>query len=135
MSINVTREVVIVGSSEPALMSLALAFQGTPYEITVAEQKRAIRAAKRIAMRQPAAMVVSLDGNENVAEFRELLAASPRTRFLFLQLEMPPRAALSRIVNTFGAAILSAREAPIVVVATLIGLLSIDGPSEDCGMP
>lgn len=135
MSTNLTREVAIVGSSEAALMNLALAFQGTPYEITAAEQRRAIGAAMRAAMRHPAAMVVSLDGRENVAEIRELLSASPRTRFLFLLPQMPPRAALCRIVNTFGSAILSAGEAPIVVVATLIALLSGGGPSEDGGMP
>jgi hypothetical protein len=135
MNTNLTREVVIVGSSEPALMNLALAFRGTPYEITAAEQTRAIRAAMRFAMRHPAAMVVSLDGKENVAEIRELLSASPRTRFLFLLPQMPPRAALSRIVNTCGAVILSADESPIVVVATLIALLSGDAPPENGGMP
>lgn len=122
-------EVVIVAPPERALMELAVAFRGTPYEVTAVEPVRLLRTARRLAERHPAAMVVSLEGNENVAELRALLAASPGTRFLFLAPQMPPRAALARAVQASGAAILSAREAPIVIVATTIALLAMGGSS------
>ena len=125
-------EVVIVAVAERALMQLTLAFRGTPYHVTAVEPVRLLRTAKRLAGRHPAAMVVSLDGSENVADIRALLSTSPATRFVFLAPEMPPRAALSRIVKDSGAAIMSAAEAPIVIVATTIALLS-DRPSPTPG--
>jgi hypothetical protein len=131
MSMNVmSSEVVIVAPTERALMQLTVAFRGTPYDVTAVEPVRLLRTAKRLAERHPAAMVVSLDGTENVADIRALLAASPATRFLFLAPQMPPRAALSRVVHAFGGEILSADEAPIVVVATLVALLAPDDDPE-----
>jgi hypothetical protein len=134
MKADVMNEVVILSRDEAALMELAVAFRGTPYEITAVEPARAMPAATRLARRRPAAMVVSLDGKENLAEIRALLSASPLTRFLFLVPGMPPSAALSRVVNASGASILAAAEAPIVVVATLVALLARDGSSDHGGV-
>ncbi len=119
-------EVVIISGDQQALMSLTVAFQGTPYEITSVEPVRTMRTATRLAARRPAAMIVSLDGTENVAEMRALLATSPETRFVFLVQQMPPRAALARVVNASGSVILGCRETPIVIVATLVALLTTD---------
>jgi len=127
-------EVVILSSDQAALMELTVAFQGAPYDITAVESVRTMPTATRLAQRHPAAMVVSLDGNENLTEIRALLLASPITRFLFLVPGMPPSAALSRVVNASGASILAAAEASIVVVATLVALLARDRSSEHGGV-
>jgi len=126
-------EVVIVDGDDRALFRLATAFQGTPYQITAVEPARTIRTAMRLAQRSPAAMVVSLEGTENIAEIRALFEASTRTRFLLLVPSMPPSAALSRIVHTCGAGILSSHDAPIVIVASLIALMAGDQSSEGGG--
>jgi hypothetical protein len=117
-------EVVIMSGDQQALMSLTVAFQGTPYEITSVEPVRTMRTATRLAARGPAAMIISLDGTENVAEIRALLATSPQTRFVFLVSQMPPgRRSAGR--DASGSVILGCREA-IVIVATLVALLSND---------
>lgn len=126
-------EVVIVDGDDRALYKLAIAFRGTPYEITAVEPVRTIRTAMRLAQRSPAAMVVSLKEAENIAEIRALLEASTRTRVLFLVPSMPPSAALSRIVHTYRAGILSCDEAPIVIVASLIALMADDQSLEGGG--
>ena len=71
------------------------------------------------------AMIVSLDGNENVAEIRGLTRSAPETKFLFLVPHMPPRAAMARIINQHGSAILAQAEPPVVIVGTLVALLAV----------
>ncbi len=121
---NVASSEVLIVAREDALIQLTLAFRGTPYDVTAVEPVSLLRGARRVAERHPAAMVVALDGSENVSDIRALLAASPDTCFVLLVPEMPPRAAMARLAKMFRAAILSAREPPIVVVATMIALLS-----------
>jgi len=120
----VTNRIVIIEHDLRALMELAVAFRGTPYEITAVESAEPINAATRHAEERPAAMIVALGGNENVAGMRSLLAASTGTRMLFLVPRMPTSPALARIVREAGGVVLWAREAPIVVVATLITILT-----------
>jgi hypothetical protein len=121
---RVRREVVIVHEDERALMTLAVALSSAPYEITAAEPADTLQTARRLIQHQPAAMIVALPGNELISDIRELLSASDRTALLFLIPDMPPRAALARLVNAHGAAILSAQEPTVVVVATLFALLA-----------
>jgi len=122
------REVVIVHHDERALMTLAVAFSDGPYEVTVAEPVDTVGRARRLVARHPAAMIVALRGGELIPDIRSLLSISDRTAFLFLVPEMPPHAALARVVNAHGSAILSASEPTIVIVATLVGLIAQRSP-------
>ena len=119
-------EVVIVHTDALAMMRLTAALAGMHYKVTAVDARRAIERAQWVVERQgdPLAMILSLDGSENVVEIRGLLTSAPRTRFLFLAPQMPPRAPVARIVNAHGAAILSRDEAPVVIVSTLVALLS-----------
>jgi hypothetical protein len=122
--------VFIVHQDERALMTLAVALSNAPYEITASEPVDTLQTAHQLVQHQPAAMIVALPGNELISDIRELLSASDRTAFLFLVPDMPPRAALARLVNTHGSAILSAHEPTVVVVATLFALLASRSPGK-----
>ncbi|MBI2723542.1 MAG: hypothetical protein HYX50_00625 [Chloroflexi bacterium] len=117
-----TRELVIIHHLERPLMRLATAFSEMGYQTTAVDSTRSIRSARRLAERTPAAMIISLDGTENVAELRELVSPPRTTTFVFLLAAMPPRAALARLLAECGSAALSQSESPIVIAATLIGL-------------
>jgi hypothetical protein len=123
------REVVIVHHDERTLMTLAVAFSDGPYEVTVAEPVDTIGRARRLAARHPAAMIVALRGDELITDVRALLTASDRTAFVFLVPGMPPHAALARVVNSHGSAILGGDEPTIVIVATVVGLLAQRSPA------
>jgi hypothetical protein len=103
------------------------------YKVTAVDSLRAIDSAPPVARSRPLAMIVSLDGSENVVEIRSLLIAAPDTRFLFLAPQMPPRAPVARILNAHAAAILQQDEPPIVVVSTLVALLSQEHVGGDAG--
>jgi hypothetical protein len=118
------REVVIVHHDEQALMTLTVALSSAPYEITASEPLDTLEGARKLIKHEPAAMIVALPGDELVSDIRELLSASDRTAFLFLVPDMPPRAALARLVNQHGSAILSPDEPTVVVIATLFALLA-----------
>jgi hypothetical protein len=117
-------EIVVVHTDQRALMDLTAALAGMRYKVVAIDAMRAIRTAERVAARQPVAMILSLDGKENVAEIRALTETAPETKFLFLVPQMPPRAAVARIVNAHGSAILGHDEPAIVVVGTLVALLT-----------
>ena len=73
--------------------------------------------------------IVGLDNRTNVVELRELFAAHPETHFIFLEPEFPPHAAVARIVTSNGGVILRSYESPVVIAATMIGMLSIKSGS------
>jgi hypothetical protein len=124
------REVVIVHQDERVLMTLAVALSNAPYEVTASEPADTLRTARRLIQYEPVAMIVALPGNELISDVRELLAVSDRTAFLFLIPDMPPRAALTRLVDAHGSAILGAHEPTVVVVATLVALLASRSPGK-----
>jgi hypothetical protein len=124
------REVVIVHKDERALMTLAVALSDAPYEVTASEPADTLETARRLARHEPAAMIVALRGNELISDLRELLSVSDQTAFLFLIPEMPPHAALARIMNAHGAAILCADAPTIVIVATVVALLASRSPGK-----
>jgi CheY-like chemotaxis protein len=116
--------VILVGDDYEILMELAVGLRGTPYAVTVAESARPLARALQLVAHWPRAMLVMLDGLETVVDVRALLLSSPETRFVFVVQQMPPRATLARVVREHGGMILSRRDAPIVVVATLVALLA-----------
>jgi hypothetical protein len=116
--------VILVGDDYGILMELAVGLRGTPYMVTVAESERPLARALQLAAHWPKAMLVMLDGLETVVDVRALLVSSPETRFVFIVPQMPPRAPLARVVREHGGVILSRKDAPIVVVATLVASLA-----------
>ena len=117
-------EIVIVARDRDELMELAVAFRGLRYQVTVSEADVPVKAATRLAWHAPTAMIVALEGNENVVDMRTLLSATRATSVLFLAPAMPPSAALARIAHTSGAEIIAADEPSVVIVATLVAMLS-----------
>jgi hypothetical protein len=113
-----------VGVDYEILMELAIGLRSAPYSVTVAESARPLARALQLVAHWPKAMLVMLEGPENVVDVRALLSSSPETRFVLVVPEMPPRAPLARVVREYGGVILSRRDAPIVVVATLVALLA-----------
>ena len=118
------REVILVGDDYETLMRLAVALHGTPDTLTVAESARPLERALELARLRPRAMLVTLDGTENVVDVRSLLSTSPETGFVLVVPEMPVRAPLARVVKEHEGLLVSRRDAPIVVVATLLALLA-----------
>ncbi len=115
-------EVVLVGSGFDRMIALSVALQGKSFDVTVIHaSSNAIGEAKASGL-HPTALLVTLDGTENVADARALMSSLPDTHILFVTPERPPSAALARIVRTYGGAILSADDADVVVVATLIAM-------------
>jgi CheY-like chemotaxis protein len=115
---------ILVGDDYEIMVELAVGLRSTPYSVTVAESERPLARALQLVAHRPKAMLVMLDGLENVVEVRALLSSSPETRFVFVVPEMPPHATLARLVREYRGVILSRRDAPIVVVATLVALLA-----------
>jgi CheY-like chemotaxis protein len=115
---------ILVGDDYEILMELAVGLRSTPYSVTVAESERPLARALQLVAHWPKAMLVMLDGLENVVEVRALLSSSPDTKFVLVVPEMPPHATLARVVREYGGVILSRSDAPIVVVATLVALLA-----------
>jgi hypothetical protein len=116
--------VILVGDDYGMLMELAVGLRGTPHAVTVAESERPLARALQLMTHWPKAMLVMLDGLETVVDVRALLLSSPETRFVFIVPQMPPRAPLARVVREHGGVILSRKDAPIVVVATLVASLA-----------
>jgi hypothetical protein len=116
--------VILVGEDYGALMELAVGLRGMPYTVMVAQSARPLARASQLVAHWPKAMMVMLDGLENVVDVRTLLSSSPETRFVFIVPQMPPRAPLARVVREHGGVILSRGDAPIVVVATLVASLA-----------
>jgi hypothetical protein len=124
------QSVAIVDSDYVELMRLVVAFGQMGYSVSASESHAIVRAARDIARTSPAAMVVALAGTENVVEIRELLTAGEGTRFLFLMPDMPPSAALARLMNAHGAATLGKDEPSLLIASTLVALLATgDGPA------
>jgi len=119
--------VILVGDDSAILMDLAVGLRGTPHTVTVAESSHPLARALQLAAHRPTAMLVALDGLENVVEVRVLLSSSPETRFVFIVPRMPPRAPLARVVREHGGAIMSGADAPVVIMATLVALLAEAG--------
>ena len=116
--------IVLIGTSLASLMRLTLPFSEMRYGVTTIEAERPLRAAQRWLRTAPAAMIIVLDGDENMADVRALLEAGGDARCLFLVADLPPRAALARIVSAHGGAIVGSEESAAVIAGTLVALLT-----------
>lgn len=115
-------QIVVVHNDYAEMMKLTVALGEMRYRVTSAHATRALRRAVQLARLRPRALVVSLDGTENVTDVRELVeTAAP---VLLLSPRMPPRPAMARMVAEQGGAILARGESALVVVSTLVSLLA-----------
>ena len=128
-------EIVIVGTDMQRVMELAVAFHGLDCAITAAESARPIKTAARIAPRARRASIIWLTGKEEAGDVRSFLAGRSGSPTLFLAPAMPPSAALARAIRSSDADIVSASEAGIVIVATLIAMHRAIGGTEAAGPP
>lgn len=118
------QSIAIVAHDDAKLMRLVVAFGQMGYSVSASESHAIMGTARDVVRTSPAAMVVVLAGTENIVEIRELLTAGPATRFLFLMPDMPPTAALARLLNAHGAAVLARDDPSLVIVSTLVALLA-----------
>ncbi len=119
-------KVTLVGRNYIALMDVAVALRGLPVTIVHAESNP-LAHALQAASRHPAAMLVMLDGDENVVTLRTVLAAAADTRFVFVPRQMPLRSTLARIIREHGGIVLSADESAVVLAASVISVLARTG--------
>lgn len=125
-ALPLTGQIVLIDSDDGGLMAITVALTKLRFPVMAVQPRAPLSAAARLARREPAAIVMALDGVYNLVDVRALLAAGGGTRFVFLIPELPPKAALARVVNQYSATILSKEEAPLVLAATLIAMLAHD---------
>jgi hypothetical protein len=116
----VKNDLVLIGGDLDRLVGFSLAIGARTYEVTIVHSDDPLVDALNHPG-APAAMLVSLAGQENVADIRALLSV-PTTRFLLLTPARPPSAALARIVRAHGDVLLPVDEPDVVVIATLIAV-------------
>ncbi|MDP9238692.1 MAG: hypothetical protein M3P30_15060 [Chloroflexota bacterium] len=121
-----TGQIVLIDSDGDELMAVTVALSTLRLKVMAVQPHAPLRAAARLVRREPAAIVMALDGMYNLVDVRAILAAGRTTRFVFLVPELPPKAALARVVSQYGATIISRDEAPMVLAATLIAMLADD---------
>jgi hypothetical protein len=119
-----TQTVAIVDRDYDALMRLTVLFGRMGYGVSASESHDTMATALELARGAPEAMIVALNGTENVAELGELLSANATTRYLFLLPAMPPTAAMARLLRRHGATALAHSESTLVVVSTLVALMA-----------
>jgi hypothetical protein len=127
-------EIVLMGSDFGRMIELSAALHGKNYDVTIIHATTSNSVVEATASSiHPRAMLIGLNSSENVADVRALMSGKADTRFLFLTPERPPHAALARVVRSYGGAILSARDANVVVISTLIAMSSRSSAMADAG--
>jgi hypothetical protein len=116
-------QVVLARSDLGNLVTLSVELGMTLGSPTLVESRHPVESLTQRPIGADAA-IVFLTGTENVSDLLTLFKANRNAAFLLLTPAMPPHAAVARVVNEHHGAIVSAKESPIVVIATLIALLS-----------
>jgi hypothetical protein len=114
--------IILAGAELDQMVRLSLLNPSGSYLMIETDQPVAALLAPPLG--EADAIVAFLSGHENVADLQALLAAYAPARCLLLVPDSPPHAAIARVVDRYGGAILPRNEAQIVVMATLLGLLS-----------
>jgi hypothetical protein len=126
----VKKQIVIAGPAMSALVELSLLLDKSTYSVFLIEARRPTDRLLLEGAGDPEAIVVYLNGEENVVDIRRLLDAYADARCLLLVPDFPPSPAISRIAASFGAALMRQSESPLVVVATLVTMMaSVSGMS------
>jgi hypothetical protein len=118
----IERGVLLVGEDVSRLTEISRQFDPTTYATTISETGQSLRYLLQPHSTEPGAIILALNGRENVADLSDLFERYPETVFLFLAPDFPPRAAIARVVARNAAAILRLSESPAVIAATLIAL-------------
>jgi hypothetical protein len=114
----------LIGANLSYLLSLSQSLGSAGRTVTIIENPDPVNRLLDQGAGAPDAAIVCLTGTENVAEVRAVFSAYPAARFLFVSNEAPPRSAMAHAIRQCGGQVVSRRESPIVIVATLVALLS-----------
>lgn len=68
--------------------------------------------------------IVDVSSDDSAPEVRDLLARSPRVRFVFIAESLPLRHSVARVIRDAGHAVVSITEPAFVVAATAVALLA-----------
>ncbi len=112
---------VLVSRSYERLTSLSLRLSGPEHNVTLIHAKDVLSEASACPV-EPNAMLVELQGTENVVALRALLERFETARILFTVPDIPASAAVARLVRSHRGALLSCEEPDIVTTATLISM-------------
>jgi hypothetical protein len=115
------REIILAGTDLDRLAALSVALSGKQYDVTIVQGQAPVADVLRLQAR-PTALLVALNGSENVVDVRTLVSRLNGAAILLLTPDRPPSAALARIVRSAGGAILPANEPDIVIIATLVAM-------------
>jgi hypothetical protein len=116
--------VILLGDDLVFLTALSSELRSVSRSILISAGPRPVKRALSKDRDLPAVAIVCLDGSENIGEVRQLMSQHSRTTFLFLSPASPPRAALAHAVHSGRSEIMSSRDEPLVIAATVIALLA-----------
>jgi hypothetical protein len=116
--------ILLLGDDLGYLSELSNELRAVSRTVTISAVPHAVRHALQAGLGEAEAVVVCLEGTENVGDVRSLLDGHLGTTFLFLSRTAPPRSALAHAIHAGGAGIIPRQEGPVVVAATLIALLA-----------
>jgi hypothetical protein len=113
----------IVAPDLPRALARGAALRGL-FDPLIVESRRPLRDAMRAVGQQPDCVITRLSAGDSVVEVRDLVFAAGAVPILFLADVLPLRAALARVIDAAGDAVLCESETTAVVEATLIALLA-----------
>ena len=103
------------------LAALALRLKSPECATTLVHTDRPLDEARTCELR-PDVMLVDLRGVEHIAAVRGLLEEFPTTRILFALPDMPPSAAMARVVGKHGGALLGVDDDVVLTTAMLVAM-------------
>ena len=115
------REIILAGTDLDRLAALSVALSGKQYDVTIVQGQEPVADVLRLQAK-PTALLVALNGSENVVDVRTLVSRFNGAAILLLTPDRPPSAAFARIVRSAGGAILPVDEPDIVIIATLVAM-------------
>lgn len=115
--------VLMVGPYAEMVPILNAVLSAGNFAITVCEAMH-LDAVHRLISDDTDAAIVFLTDRHSAVDIRELVQQRPDVRLLLVIPTKPPRAAIARVANEIGAAIVSYDEGPLIIVATLFSMLA-----------
>jgi hypothetical protein len=117
-------DVLLLGEDLAFLTQLSNDLGSVSRSVVLSTGPRPVRRALTGMIGDPQAVVVCLDGSENVADVRSLMGAHPGAAFLFLSEASPPRSSMAHAIRACGGQVLSRQENSIIIAAMLIAMLA-----------
>jgi hypothetical protein len=113
---------ILVGSNLARLVEISAKLDPRYYAHVIAQSHSPLEYLMGSFRTRPEIAIVELMGAESVVEFQDALQQNPATSFLFLVADMPPSAALAKVVGHRGV-FLDQGESALVISATAVSLL------------